>query len=104
VQERAPAVMTRKLRGRYFLAGAMMLLLWSASIAALVQDSSRFNITAAIVTALTFLPLGLVALRGGITGTDTAMLQARNALFVCGGLLLLVVTVEVCRRIFFLGN
>jgi hypothetical protein len=104
MQEPAPAVVTRKLRGRYVLAGAVMLSLWGASLVAVFQDGSSFNVLAGIFATLTFLPLALVALWGGISGNETDMQRARNALFVSGGLLLLVATIEVFRRIFFPGN
>jgi hypothetical protein len=104
MQQPVPAVVTRKLRGRYMLAGAVMLSLWSASLVAVFQEISSLNIIAAIFATLTFLPLGLVALWGGISGSEAAMQRARNALFASGGLLLLVVAIEVLRRIFFAGN
>src|SRR5262245_49017464 len=104
MQQPVPAVVTRKLRGRYLLAGAVMLSLWSASLVAVFQEVSSFNIIATIFATLTFLPLGLVALWGGISGSEAAMQRARNALFASGGLLLLVVAIEVLRRIFFAGN
>jgi hypothetical protein len=104
MQKPVPAVVTRKLRGRYMLAGAVMLSLWGASLVAVFQDGSSFNILVAIFATLTFLPLALVALWGGISGSEAAMQRARNALFASGGLLLLVATTEVFRRIFFAGN
>jgi hypothetical protein len=86
------------------LAGAVMLSLWGASLVAVFQNGSAFNVIATIFATLTFLPLGLVALWGGISGSEGAMRRARNALFASGGLLLAVVTMEVFRRIFFPGN
>lgn len=86
------------------LAGAMMLLLWGASLVALFQEGSSFNIVAAVLTTLTFLPLGLIAMWGGISGRETDMQRARSALFAAGGLLLLTVTIEVLRRITFRGG
>jgi hypothetical protein len=104
MQKPVPAVVTRKLRGRYVLAGAVMLSLWGASLVAVFQDGSSFNVIAAIFATFTFLPLALVALWGGISGSADAMQRARYALFASGGLLLLVATTEVFRRIFFPGN
>jgi|SRR5215470_15201129 len=104
MQQPVPAVVTRKLRGRYMLAGAVMLSLWGASLVAVFQESTSFNVIAAIFATLTFLPLGLVALWGGISGTEAAMRRARNALFTSGGLLLLVTAIEVLRRIFLSGH
>ena len=86
------------------LAGAVMLSLWGASLVAVFQNGTSFNILAVIFATLTFLPLALVALWGGISGSEAAMQRARNALFASGGLLLLVATTEVFRRIFFPGN
>jgi hypothetical protein len=104
MQQPAPAVVTRRLRGRYMLAGAVMLSLWGASLVAVFQESSSFNVIATIFSTFTFLPLGLVALWGGISGSEAAMRRARNALFASGGLLLLVIAIEVIRRIFFAGH
>jgi hypothetical protein len=104
MQKPVPAVVTRKLRGRYMLAGAVMLSLWGANLFAVFQDGSSFNVFAAIFTSLTFLPLALLALWGGISGSETAMQRARIALLASGGLLLLVTATEVFRRIFFTGD
>ena len=104
MQQPLPAVVTRKLRGRYMLAGAVMLSLWGASLVAVFQDGSAFNVIATISSTLTFLPLGLVAMWGGLSGGEAAMRRARNALFTSGGLLLLVSAIEVLRRIFLSGH
>ena len=86
------------------LAGAMMLLLWGASLAALFREGSSFNIVASIFATFTFFPLGLIAMWGGLSGGEASMQRARNALFAGGGLLLLTVTLEVLRRIVFPGS
>ena len=104
MQKPVPAIVTRKLRGRYMLAGAVMLSLWGASLVAVFQDAASFNVLAAIFTSVTFLPLALVALWGGISGSEAAMQRARIALLASGGLLLLVAATEVLRRIFFAGD
>jgi len=103
-EEPVPAVVNRKLRGRYLLAGAVMLSLWGASFVAVSQQGSAFNVIATVFTTITFLPLGLAALWGGISGSETDMRRARIALFASGGLLLVVVTIEVFRRILFSGG
>ena len=104
MQKPMAAVITRRLRGRYMLAGAVMLLLWGAALTALCQEGSRFNIAAAALATLTFLPLGLIALWGGISGSEAGMRRASNALFAGGGLLLLTATIEVLRRIMLPGS
>ena len=85
-------------------AGAVMLLLWGASLIALFHEGSRFNIVASIFATFTFFPLGLVAMWGGFSGNKASMHRARNALFAGGGLLLLTVTIEALRRIVFPGS
>jgi peptidoglycan/LPS O-acetylase OafA/YrhL len=104
MQNPVPPVVTRRLRGRYMFAGAVMLLLWGASLIALFHEGSKFNIVASIFATFTFFPLGLIAVWGGFSGNEASMQRARNALFAGGGLLLLTVTIEVLRRIVFPGS
>jgi hypothetical protein len=104
MQNPVPPVVTRRLRGRYVLAGAMMLLLWGASLVALSREGSSFSIVASIFATFTFFPLGLIAMWGGLSGGEASMQRARNALFADGGLLLLTATMEVLRRIIFPGS
>jgi hypothetical protein len=84
MQNPVPPVVTRRLRGRYMFAGAMMLLLWGASLVALFHEGSSFNIVASIFATFTFFPLGLIALWGGFSGSEASMQRARNALFAGG--------------------
>ncbi|MFZ1067852.1 MAG: hypothetical protein WCB50_09775 [Pseudolabrys sp.] len=104
MQNPVPPVVTRRLRGRYMFAGAVMLLLWGSSLVALFHEGSSFNIVASILATFTFFPLGLIAMWGGFSGSEASMERARNALFAGGGLLLLTVTIEVLRRIVFRGS
>jgi len=99
-----PPVVTRRLRGRYMLAGAVMLSLWGASLVALFHEGSGFNIVASTFATFTFFPLGLIAMWGGFSGSEASMQRARNALFAGGGLLLVTATMEVLRRIVFPGS
>lgn len=101
MQKPVPAVATRKLRGRYILAGVLMLGLWGASLIQLAHDITTFNIATAVFASLTFLPLGLIGLWGGVSGSEAGMQRARNALFACACLLALVVVVEILRRMVF---
>src|SRR4029077_3938421 len=104
MQNPVPPVVTRRLRGRYMLAGAVMQLLWGASLVALFHEGSSFNIVASIFATSTFFPLGLIAMWGAFSGRGASMQLARNALFAGGGLLLLTATIEVLRRIVFRGG
>jgi peptidoglycan/LPS O-acetylase OafA/YrhL len=104
MQNPVPPAVARRLRGRYMLAGATMLLLWGASLVALFHEGSSFNIVASIFTTFTFFPLGLISMWGGLSGGEASMQRARNALFAGGGLLLLTATLEILRRIVFPGS
>jgi hypothetical protein len=99
-----PANVTLRLRARYMLAGAVMLALWGASLVSLLYDGSSFNIVAAVFAIFTFLPLGLIAMQGGLSGSAAGMQRARGALLASGGLLALVVLVEVVRRTVFASS
>ena len=104
MQKPLPAAATRKLRGRYILAGVLMLGLWGAGLAQSVHDSTVFNIAAAVFASLTFLPLGLITLWGGVSGSEPRMQRARNALFASACILALVVIAEILRRMIFAGS
>jgi hypothetical protein len=93
--------MTLKLRARYTLAGALMLALWAASVVSLFHEASAVNIVLAALATVIILPLGFVALLGGIYGSEASMRRAHIALFVAGGLLGLVMIVEIVRRLIF---
>ena len=97
------AVVSRKRRGRFILAGAVMLGLWGSSLVSLIEERAAFTIVAAAVATLAFVPLGLIALWGGISGSEINMQRASNALLASGILLALIVAVEILRRIVFTG-
>jgi len=103
-QEPAPLVVTRRLRARFALAGLIMLGLWAVSLVPLWQDGGGFNLIVACVTTVTLCPLGIVALLGGIQGSEAGMRRAQFALFTAGGLLMLTVIVELLRRVVFAGG
>jgi hypothetical protein len=96
-----PVIVALKLRARYMLAGAIMLALWGASLVALFRGIDGMHIVMAIFATITVLPLGLVALLGGVSGSEASMQRARIALLAAGALLVLIVTAEVARRMIF---
>jgi hypothetical protein len=100
----APVTVTLRLRARYALAGLIMLGLWTASLVPLWQDGGTFNLIVACVTTLTLCPLGIVALLGGLGGTEAGMRRAQFALFTAGGLLMFAVIVELLRRLILGGG
>jgi len=97
----ATLAITLRQRARVALAGMIMLGLWAVSIVPLWQDGGGFNLILAAATTLTLFPFGIVALLGGIQGSETGMRRAQLALFTAGALLMLTVVAELLRRIVF---
>jgi len=104
MQRPPPLIVTRRLRGRYALAAAVLLALWVASLIALFDTVDWQHIAAAIFATVTALPLGLITLRGATSGGEIAMQRARVALFAAGALLMLIVAAEVVRRVIFVAG
>ncbi len=103
MQQPAPVTVALRHRARFALAGLIMLGLWGASLVPLWQDGG-FNFILAAATTFTLCPLGIVALLGGIQGSEAGMRRAQFALFTAGALLMLTVIVELLRRIVFSGG
>lgn len=101
LQQPEPLVVTRRLRARFAFAGLIMLGLWIVSLVPLWQDGGGSNLILAAVTTFTLCPLGIVALLGGIQGSEPGMRRAQLALFSAGALLMLTVVVELLRRVIF---
>jgi hypothetical protein len=104
MQQPAPVTITLRMRARYVLAGMIMLGLWAVSLVPLFQDGGGFNLILACVTTFTLFPLGIVALLGGIHGSEAGMRWAQIALFAAGALLMLTVFVEMLRRTIFVAG
>jgi hypothetical protein len=104
MQQPVPATVTLRQRTRFVLAGLIMLGLWAVSLVPLWQDGGGFNLIIAGATSCTLSPLGILALLGGIQGSEAGMRRAQLALFTAGALLMLTVIVELLRRIIFSGG
>ena len=104
MQKPAPVAITLRLRARYALAGLIMLALWAASLVSVFRDGGTLNIILTSIATFTILPLGLVALLGGVHGSEASMQRAHIALFAAGGLLAVTVIVEMLRRTVFAGS
>lgn len=102
--QQEPAPVTRRLRARFALAGLIMLGLWAVSLLPVWQDGGGTNLVIAAVTTFTLCPLGIVALLGGLQGSEAGMRRAQLALFTAGALLMLAVVAELLRRIVFGGG
>ena len=101
MQRPPPVITTLRLRTRYALAGLLMLALWAASAVSMFRDAIALNIFLGCAATVTILPLGVIALLGGIQGSDAGMRRAHIALFAGGGVLALVAILEILRRMFF---
>lgn len=104
MQQPEPVTVTLRLRARFAFAGLIMLGLWAVSLVPLWQDGGGSNLILAAVTTFTLCPLGVVALAGGIQGSQAGMRRAQVALFTAGALLMLTVVVELLRRVLFSGG
>jgi hypothetical protein len=104
MQTPAPVIVTLRQRARFALAGMILLGLWAVSLVPLWQDGGGYNLIIACVTTLTLCPLGIVALLGGLQGSQAGMRRAQFALFTAGALLMLTVIMELLRRIVFVGG
>jgi hypothetical protein len=104
MQNPASVPITLRQRARVALAGMIMLGLWAVSLVPLWQDGGGSNLMIAAVTTFALCPLGVIALAGGVSGSDTGMRRAQLSLFTAGALLMLAVILELLRRIVFGGN
>ena len=99
MQQPVPVTVTLRQRARVALAGMIMLGLWAVSLMSLWQDGGGTNLVIAAATTFTLCPLGIVALLGGLRGSEAGMRRAQLALFTAGALLMLAVMGELLRRI-----
>jgi hypothetical protein len=104
MQNPASVPITLRQRTRVVLAGMIMLGLWTVSLVPLWQDGGGSNLIIAAATTFTLCPLGVIALVGGVSGSETGMRRAQLALFTAGALLMLAVILELLRRIVFGGG
>lgn len=104
MQKPAPATTTLRLRARYAFSGALMLALWAGSVVSLFRDIDGYKIVLASAATFTLLPLGVLALLGGVHGSETSMRRAYIALFAGGGLIAMAVMIEMLRRTVFAGG
>lgn len=96
-----PVTALLRLRARYAIAGAVLLALWGASVVGLFRNVDAYHVVMVAAASVTLMPLGLIMLSGGISGSEAGLRRAHMALFGSGCLLLLIVSAEVIRRIVF---
>ncbi len=94
---------TANLRSGLVLGGAALLLIWAASWIPVIRSwndprADGFQVIPLFWATITTLPLGIVALIGGISGSEARVRRARKSLMIAGGLLGLVVVLDIFRR------
>jgi hypothetical protein len=91
-----------KLRFIFIIMAAAMLALWGLSLIAPIENwgnpnEDGFSYAPAFWATIICLPVGLNLLAGAITGRGRHVARARNALFIGGGALLIVVAPAYCQ-------
>ena len=76
-----------RLRATFFIGAAVMLAIWGWCLIPAIESRNNpnedgFSFIPAFYGTLTFLPLGLIALLGGISGRGKRVAKARTALIV----------------------
>jgi peptidoglycan/LPS O-acetylase OafA/YrhL len=89
-----------KLRAAFLLGAAVMLAIWGWSLVPAIKGWNNphedgFSFVPAFYGTVTFLPLGLIALLGGISGRGKRVAKARTALIIGTALLVLIVAFEI---------
>jgi hypothetical protein len=97
----APA--SPRLRILYIAGGAVMLALWGVSLIPAIngwnnRNEDGFSFVPAFWATVTLLPLGLMTLRGGVSGQDKSLRRARKTFIIGIALLALVAALEIFRR------
>jgi peptidoglycan/LPS O-acetylase OafA/YrhL len=103
--EQADTKASPRLRAAFFIGAAVMLALWGASLVPAINNWNNpnedgFSFVTAFYGTLTFLPLGLIALLGGISGCGKRVVKARTALIIGLALLALIVAFEIFSGIY----
>ena len=93
-----------KLRTLFLVVSLAMFVLWSLSLIPPIRswgdpNEDGFSYLPAFWATITCLPVGLYLLAGAIVGRGRKVTRARTALFLGGGLLLLVVGFLIVQHI-----
>ncbi len=100
----ADSVAAPKLRAIFILGAALLLAVWGASLIPAIEgwnnpNEDGFSFVPAFWATITFLPLGLVTLAGGISGRGKSAARARKTLVIGAALLVLLLLLEIFRRV-----
>jgi|SRR5882672_228380 len=94
-----------RLRAALFLGAAVMLAIWGWSLVPAIENWNNpnedgFSVLPAFYGSLSFLPLGLIALLGGISGHGKRVKRARTAIIIGLAFLALIVAFEIFSQIY----
>lgn len=93
-----------KLRALLVLGGLVLLALWGWALTPLFERwgdprADGFHLIPTFWATITAPPLGVIALIGGISGSEKGVRNARTSLMIAGGLAVVVAELEVVRRL-----
>ena len=94
-----------RLRAVFFLGAAVMLAIWVWSLVPAIESRNNpnedgFSFIPAFYGTLTFLPFGVIALVGGITGRGKYVAKARTALIIRGAMIRVIVAFQIFAGIY----
>jgi hypothetical protein len=102
--EQAETGASPKLRAAFIVGAAVMLALWGVSLIPAIENWNNpredgFSFIPAFYATFIALPIGLVALAGGIYGRGKSVEYARLALIAGACLLVLILLLDIFRRV-----
>src|SRR5450755_1515737 len=103
--ERADTRASPKLRAAFFIGAAVMLGIWGWSLVPAIESRNNpnedgFSFIPAFYGTLTFLPLGLIALLGGISGRGKRVAKARTALIIGLAMVAVIASFQIFAGIY----
>jgi hypothetical protein len=103
--DRSDITASPRLRAAFFLGAAVMLAIWGWSLVPAIESRNNlnedgFSFIPAFYGTLTFLPLGVLALVGGISGRGKYVAKARTALIIGGVMIGVIVAFQIFAGIY----
>lgn len=94
-----------KLRAVFFIGAAVMLGIWGWSLVPAIESRNNpnedgFSFIPAFYGTLTFLPLGLIPLVGGISGRGKRVAKARTALIIGLAMIAVIAAFQIFAGIY----
>jgi hypothetical protein len=94
-----------KLRAAFFLGAVVMLAVWGWSLVPAIESRNNpnedgFSFIPAFYGTLAFLPLGVIALVGGISGRGKYVTKARTALIIGFAMIAVIAAFQIFAGIY----